>query len=883
MVVMLIAFTATAQKTNSHAETRINNIKKENPVEAKETAPPWIKQKTAIMDESFETWPLTDWGFFSYGDEATWQQTNAQAHSGTYCVYHDDDNVTTNCNDWLVSPQITITEPNTLLSFWQYQNFGSYYELHEVVILDGPDPSTANTLELLLTGAGTEDTWTEHIYYLSAYEGQDIYIGFYYEGDYADEWYIDDFMIYTVEDNDLGINSLTPSGIITSTDPITPTVTIQNYGGIAQSTFDITLVSDPAGYSETVSNPGTIEPGAILTIDFPNWSPTDGSYTLTATVVLADDANSENDIATSEVEVRINDLGVNTVTPSGVVSTGSTITPTVTIENYGGVAQSTYHITLVSDPAGYSETVSNPGTIEPGTTLTIDFPDWSPADGTYTLTATVVFANDGFSGNDIATSEIEVRGVGFGDVIHSFNTEMAGCAGIETDGNHIYTVYWNPGTAGRNFDKYTMDGTFVEEFEITGVSAVRDLAYNPATGYFYGAAANTTLWEMDLENKTLVSTITAPVECRAIAFDEGSNTLWANNWSTDLTEFDLTGTATGNSFPITTSIYGAAYDKWSDPENPTLWLFNNGENPETIVEYTMDGTATGRQIDITTVPGYASGGIGGGLASFEADGVAYLLANIQQDPNLIVKFYLVSTAETYSVTLTINDGTDPLEGATVTFDGDNYTTDVDGIVTIADVADGTHAYSVAMDGYDTATGDIVVDGADVEQTITLTPAVATYTVTLTVVDADGAIEGATVTFDGDNYTTDVDGIVTIADVASGTYAFSIAMDGYDTEAGDIVVADADVEQTITLTITGIDNGLLSNLKVYPNPFSSHITITNAEKVNRVVITNLIGQIVKDVTLNGTETISTSKLANGIYLVTFEGINGERAVRKMVKQ
>ena len=500
-----------------------------------------------------------------------------------------------------------------------------------------------------------------------------------------------------------------------------------------------------------------------------------------------------------------NDLGINTITPNGLVLTGSTITPTVTIENYGGVAQSTYDITLVSDPAGYSETISNPGTIEPGATLTIDFPDWSPTDGSYTLTATVVLADDANSENDIATSEVEVRGFGFGDVIHSFNAEMAGCPGIETDGNHIYTVYWNPGTAGRNFDKYTMDGTFVEEFEITGVSAIRDMAYNPATGYFYGAAANTTLREMDLKNKTLVSTITAPVECRAIAFDEINNTLWANNWSTDLTEFDLTGTATGNSFPITTSIYGAAYDKWSDPENPTLWLFNNGENPETIVEYTMDGTATGRQIDITTVPGYAEGGIGGGLASFEADGVAYLLANIQQDPNLIVKFYLVSTAKTYSVTLTINDGTDPIEGATVTFDGVDYTTNVDGIVTIADVANGrTYAYSVSMDGYDTATGNIVVDGAD-------------------------------------------------------------------------------VEQTITLTITGIDNGLLSNLNVYPNPFSSHITITNAEKVNRVVITNLIGQIVKDVTLNGTETINTSELANGIYLVTFEGMNGERAVRKMVKQ
>jgi len=159
----------------------------------------------------------------------------------------------------------------------------------------------------------------------------------------------------------------------------------------------------------------------------------------------------------------------------------------------------------------------------------------------------------------------------------------------------------------------------------------------------------------------------------------------------------------------------------------------------------------------------------------------------------------------------------------------------------------------------------------------------TYTVTLTIVDADGALEGAVVTFDGADYTTDVDGIVTITEVLDGTYAYSVTMDGYDTEAGDIVVDGADVEQTITLTITGIDNGMLSNLTAYPNPFSSHITITNPEKVNRVIITNLIGQQVMNVTLNGTEPINTSELAKGIYLVTFEGMNGERAVRKMVKK
>ena len=829
-----------------------------------------------------------------------------------------------------------------------------------------------------------------------------------------------------------------------------------------------------------------------------------------------------------------NDLGANSVSPAGVIMTGSTITPQVTIQNYGGLAQSTYNITLVSDPAGYDETISDPATIDPGNTLTVDFPKWAPADGNYTLTASVVLIDDANPGNDVATSNIEVRGVDFGDVAYSFEAEAAGCPGIETDGTHIYTVYWNPGSSGRNFDKYTMDGTFVEEFEITGVSAVRDMAYNHNTGYFYGAAANTSLFELDLDAQTLENTITIPTDSRAILYNDDDDTFWANNWDSDLTEFDITGTATGNTMAVT-SMYGAAYDNWTDPENPTIWAFTtDAATPaNTIIEYNMDGTLTGREIDPSVVPGFDAG-IGGGLASFEADGVAYLLANIQQDPNLIVAFYLTSpeavtysvtfnveagngaiaatangtditsgddvlegsevvftanpdagwivadwyidgspigatdltytiasldasvdvtvefvettttypvtfdveagngaitataegvditsgdnvlenseviftanpdagwkvadwyvdgspigatdltytialldasvdvtvefvettttypvtfdvetgngaitaTAEgndissgddvlesseviftatpdagwevadwyvdgspigatdptytiasldatvdvtvefteiTYTVTFTVDDGTDPLDGVNITIDDQDLTTDASGVAAI-ELANGDYPWTATLSGYNEETGTLNVNGAaqDVDISMDLT----TYTVTFTVTDGDETIEGATVTFDGDEYTTDADGTVAITDVIDGTYAYSVTIDGYNTETGDIVVDGIDVEKTITLSITGINNGLFSNLKVYPNPFNKEIIITNADKVNRVVITNVNGQQVMDVSLKGTKTINTSKLTSGIYLITFEKINGDRAILKMVKK
>ena len=239
---------------------------------------------------------------------------------------------------------------------------------------------------------------------------------------------------------------------------------------------------------------------------------------------------------------------------------------------------------------------------------------------------------------------------------------------------------------------------------------------------------------------------------------------------------------------------------------------------------------------------------------------------------------------TFTVTFTVTDNAVPLTGATITFNGVEHTTGADGMVTIADVADGTYDYTVSKTAYVVVSGQVVVAGADVDKTITLTH--KTYSVTLTIVDAEAApIEGATVTFDGVEHTTGADGMVTIADVADGTYNYTVSKTAYIGASGNMVVNGADVDKTITIShTTGIDLSILSNLKVYPNPFSNEITIINADKVKYVTITNTIGQCVMSITLTGsTQTINLSELNSGVYLVAFDDINGERIVRKMIKK
>jgi hypothetical protein len=97
----------------------------------------------------------------------------------------------------------------------------------------------------------------------------------------------------------------------------------------------------------------------------------------------------------------------------------------------------------------------------------------------------------------------------------------------------------------------------------------------------------------------------------------------------------------------------------------------------------------------------------------------------------------------------------------------------------------------------------------------------------------------------------------------------------------------DDNKSVTATFTVVNTAVVpesAGFKVFPNPFSSSITIRNIESVSTLTFVNLIGRTVKEVNLNqlGTSTISTQELENGVYFLIFRTINGERTVLKMIK-
>lgn len=144
------------------------------------------------LSESFETFPPYGWTVVTNGAAGNngWQQTSTQAHSGVYSAYHDDDNA--DCSSWLITPPLIITDTDTLLTFWQYQKFGSWYNYHGIWVDTNAGTDTLNFFELQVLPAGTDYTWEQITINLSAFINDTITIAFKYQGNYADEWYIDD-------------------------------------------------------------------------------------------------------------------------------------------------------------------------------------------------------------------------------------------------------------------------------------------------------------------------------------------------------------------------------------------------------------------------------------------------------------------------------------------------------------------------------------------------------------------------------------------------------------------------------------------------------------------------------------------------------------------
>lgn len=88
----------------------------------------------------------------------------------------------------------------------------------------------------------------------------------------------------------------------------------------------------------------------------------------------------------------------------------------------------------------------------------------------------------------------------------------------------------------------------------------------------------------------------------------------------------------------------------------------------------------------------------------------------------------------------------------------------------------------------------------------------------------------------------------------------------------------------TTTVDVPEAQVVENVAVYPNPFTSELTIDNLEGVKEIRIANMLGQnvmVIRD--MESRKVVSTSRLENGIYLISIVDENNNVRTERIVKQ
>ncbi len=153
----------------------------------------YVADRSAFFEDFEGSFPPSGWNEYILGSAGSgWQQTTYWSHSPSHSAYHNDDNVSSISEDWLVTPAIS-TSIGDSLYFWEKNKYvDGYYYYHGVWLSDGsPNPAEGDFIELA-EYSNVASSWKQRKIDLSSYALQDVYIAFKYMGNYDTEWYIDD-------------------------------------------------------------------------------------------------------------------------------------------------------------------------------------------------------------------------------------------------------------------------------------------------------------------------------------------------------------------------------------------------------------------------------------------------------------------------------------------------------------------------------------------------------------------------------------------------------------------------------------------------------------------------------------------------------------------
>ena len=354
-----------------------------------------------------------------------------------------------------------------------------------------------------------------------------------------------------------------------------------------------------------------------------------------------------------------NDVGISRlISPISDFEMGGTETVSVMVKNFGTLSQTSIPVSFQIDGGTViNETLDNSfgafTTLAPGDSFAYTFT------ATANLTAYQIYnfkcwtglASDTDPANDTLNTTVKNT---MTYVQFESDSLWTGMLGVETDGNYFYMSFWNtPGL----FAKYTLAGEFIDTFSVAGLTVgIRDMAYDPVSGHFFGGCATPFMYELHLDTvvPSLIGQVSTPsgAMVRHIAYDDHRDGFWIGNLNSDIYLIEKTGSlmtsATGIVNPIpNTSLatldnrYGLAYDNWSCP-GEYLWVFCQATGLSDVYLAQIDiytGLPTGRNFDLNnqfTLSGTNPGA--GGLFTHEdlfsgTVSIGGIIQNASNDPS----------------------------------------------------------------------------------------------------------------------------------------------------------------------------------------------------------------------------------------------------------
>lgn len=138
-----------------------------------------------------------------------------------------------------------------------------------------------------------------------------------------------------------------------------------------------------------------------------------------------------------------------------------------------------------------------------------------------------------------------------------------------------------------------------------------------------------------------------------------------------------------------------------------------------------------------------------------------------------------------------------------------------------------------------------------------------YTVTFNVTDGANPVEGANVSINSVELTTDVAGVAAI-ELADGTYDFTVTAAGFEDYSESVIVNGDNI--SVNVNMVGMADFAKAQLSIYPNPSNGTFNITLDGQYD-VAVLNSLGQVVYNKNITDQDEINLGNITSGIYFVT----------------